>query len=58
MLTGAGASLKRYTAPVMTLQPGQRAPNATFGRGDGTQVALSDLYREGTLVLAFLRHFG
>ena len=40
------------------LEPGQPAPTVTFGRGDGSDVALADLYGEGTVVLAFLRHFG
>jgi len=46
-----------YTARLM-LEPGQPAPTVTFGRGDGSDVALADLYGEGTVVLAFLRHFG
>ena len=58
MLARARRWLKRYTGRVMTLQTGQRAPEVTFGRGDGSDVALADLYREGTVVLAFLRHFG
>jgi peroxiredoxin len=42
----------------MVLQPGQPAPSVTFARSDGADVALSDLYRDRTVVLAFLRHFG
>jgi peroxiredoxin len=43
----------------MKLNPGEAAPDFTFGRGgDGAQVALSELWRERPLVLAFLRHFG
>ena len=42
----------------MTIQLRQPAPSVTFGRGDGSNVALADLWREGTVVLAFLRHFG
>jgi peroxiredoxin len=40
------------------IEVGQRAPRVTFGRSDGTEVSLEALYREGPLVLAFLRHFG
>jgi len=42
----------------MTLRTGQPAPDVTFGRSDGADVALGSLWREGTVVLAFLRHFG
>ena len=43
----------------MRLEPGSPAPDATFGRGDGTgDVTLSRLWGEKPLVLAFLRHFG
>ncbi len=42
----------------MTTEVGQPAPEATFGRSDGSQVSLAEQRREGPLVLAFLRHFG
>lgn len=42
----------------MRIEVGQPAPEVTFGRGDGSEVSLSDLRQEGALVLAFLRHFG
>ncbi|HET8943513.1 MAG TPA: hypothetical protein VFO59_01905 [Dehalococcoidia bacterium] len=43
----------------MKLNPGEAAPDLTFARGgDGALVALSDLWQEKPLVLAFLRHFG
>lgn len=42
----------------MSLRVGQPAPNVTFGRGDGGEVALDELWREGPVVVAFLRHFG
>ncbi len=42
----------------MKLQVGQAAPDVSFGRGEGGQVSLSELWREGPLVVAFLRHFG
>ncbi len=43
----------------MKLEPGARAPDLTLERGgDGTPVALSDLWEEKPLVVAFLRHFG
>jgi len=43
----------------MRLEPGSQAPDAAFGRGDGRgDVALSQLWGEKPLVLAFLRHFG
>ncbi len=37
---------------------GEKAPDLTFGRGEGGDVSLSELWRDGPLVLAFLRHFG
>ncbi len=40
------------------LRVGQQAPAVTFGKGDGGQVSLADLRREGPVVVAFLRHFG
>ncbi len=42
----------------MALSVGQAAPEARFGRGQGDEVSLSELWREGPLVVAFLRHFG
>jgi hypothetical protein len=36
---------------------GEPAPDVTFGSRDG-DVALSALWREGPVVVAFLRHFG
>ncbi len=43
----------------MILNPGDSAPDFTFARGgDGAPVALSELWREKPLVIAFLRHFG
>ncbi len=43
----------------MNLKPGDSAPDVTFGRGgDGTPVALSELWQQKPLVVAFLRHFG
>ena len=43
----------------MMLKPGDRAPDVTFGRGtDGAPVALSALWEERPLIVAFLRHFG
>ena len=36
---------------------GSPAPDATFGASDGN-VSLAELYRDGAVVLAFLRHFG
>ena len=42
----------------MTIQVGDRAPNATFARSQGNEVALSELWRDGPVVVAFLRHFG
>jgi len=40
------------------IQIGQPAPNVTFGRSGGGDVALAELWREGPVVVAFLRHFG
>ena len=42
----------------MKLEVGQVAPDVRFGRGDGGEASLSELWREGALVVAFLRHFG
>lgn len=43
----------------MKLEPGAKAPNFTFARGgDGAPIALSELWGEKPLVVAFLRHFG
>jgi hypothetical protein len=36
---------------------GSPAPDVSFGSSDGN-VSLAGLYRDGTIVLAFLRHFG
>ncbi len=41
-----------------TLAVGDHAPNVTFGRSDGPDVSLAELHQDGTVVLAFLRHFG
>jgi peroxiredoxin len=40
------------------LRVGERAPEATFGRSDGSEVSLAELRRDGPVVIAFLRHFG
>ena len=37
---------------------GQPAPNVTFGRSDGADIPLAELWRDGPVVVAFLRHFG
>jgi peroxiredoxin len=42
----------------MMIETGQQAPNATFGARHGLDVSLSDLWKEGPVVVAFLRHFG
>ena len=42
----------------MTIQVGDRAPDVTFGRSDGDEVSLDELWRDGPVVVAFLRHFG
>lgn len=41
-----------------TIDVGQQAPDMTFGRSDGPDVSLAELWREGPVVVAFLRHFG
>jgi peroxiredoxin len=40
------------------LERGDAAPDVTFARSGGDDVALSSFWREGPLVVAFLRHFG
>lgn len=40
------------------LKPGDAAPDVTFARSGGDEVALSAFWREAPLVVAFLRHFG
>jgi peroxiredoxin len=40
------------------LKQGERAPDLVLRDGTGANVALSDLWRNGPLVLVFLRHFG
>ncbi len=42
----------------MAIEVGQPAPNVTFGRGDGGEVSLADLWQQRPVVVAFLRHFG
>lgn len=42
----------------MTIRQGERAPDVTLQGADGQSVRLSDLWREGPLVVAFLRHPG
>ncbi len=42
----------------MKIDAGQAAPDATFRRTDGDEVSLADLWRDGPVVVAFLRHFG
>ena len=42
----------------MMLHVGEPAPNVTFRRGDGSQVSLAELWGDGPVVVAFLRHFG
>jgi hypothetical protein len=37
---------------------GHPAPNVTFGRSDGADIALAGLWRDGPVVVAFVRHFG
>lgn len=41
----------------MSVRMGEVAPEVIFGGPEG-DIALSDLYREGPVVVAFLRHFG
>lgn len=41
----------------MAIEQGQPAPDLVFGSKDG-DLRLSDLWQQGPLVLAFLRHFG
>ncbi len=41
----------------MALAAGERAPDVTV-QGERGAVQLSDLWREGPLVVAFLRHMG
>ena len=41
-----------------TIEVGQHAPDATLGRSDGSDVTLAELWRDGPVVVAFLRHFG
>lgn len=52
-LTSQGRAGERQ----MTLNIGEQAPEVTFGDADGV-VALSDLYAEKPVVVAFMRHFG
>jgi peroxiredoxin len=40
------------------LKPGDTAPDRRLRDSSGSEVALSDLWRERPLVLVFLRHFG
>jgi peroxiredoxin len=40
------------------LAPGDAAPDYKVFDASGREVALADLWREGPVVLAFLRHFG
>jgi len=40
------------------LQIGDLAPNITLARTSGETVTLSDLLRQGPILLVFLRHFG
>jgi hypothetical protein len=42
----------------MQVVEGTKAPDVTFGRSGGSTVALSELWRDRPVVLAFLRHFG
>lgn len=41
----------------MTVNVGDAAPDVVFGGPDG-DVSLHELYRDGPVVVAFLRHFG
>jgi peroxiredoxin len=40
------------------IEVGQPAPNPTFARNEGDGVTLAELWRQGPVVVAFLRHFG
>lgn len=40
------------------LSAGDRAPDLALTAGDLSSVALSSLWREQTVLLTFLRHFG
>jgi len=40
------------------IEIGHAAPNITFGRSDGDDIPLAGLWRDGPVVVAFLRHFG
>jgi AhpC/TSA family. len=40
------------------LHVGDLAPNITLARTTGEKVTLSDLLRQGPILLVFLRHFG
>jgi hypothetical protein len=42
----------------MRVAVGEHAPDVTFGRSSGGDVALSQLWSRGPLLVAFLRHFG
>src|SRR5262245_16265907 len=41
-----------------TLKVGDKAPNATVLDAQGTPVELEDTWRDGPVLLTFLRHFG
>ena len=42
----------------MAIHVGEQAPEVTLGRGDGSDVSLAELRKDGPVVVAFLRHFG
>jgi hypothetical protein len=44
--------------PDVTLHPGDPAPDLTVTDAAGVQLALSSLWQERPLLLAFLRHYG
>jgi peroxiredoxin len=44
--------------PGAALRPGDPAPDLTVTDATGEQLALSSLWQDQPLVLAFLRHYG
>lgn len=45
-------------AKLRKLAPGDAAPDGRALDADGQEVALSSFWREGPILLTFLRHFG
>lgn len=51
-------SVTAVSAPLQEINMGDMAPDVTVRRDDGSEISLSQLWRDNPVVLVFLRHLG